>query len=92
MRIDATNEFVKRANEAIKNMAAQPHNPRELTHVFVPAPRGMKIGNCCGEIHLDNAHISIVKDGNARGKDGKVLFDAGENNADLYLVSGNMKD
>ena len=83
MRIDATNEFVKRATEAIKNMAAQPHNPRELTHVFVPAPRGMKIGNCCGEIHLDNAHISIVKDGKARGKDGKVLFDAGENNADL---------
>lgn len=85
------NEFTQRANEAIDNMSKQPHKPGETVRVFVPVPHGMDIGDCRSEINLDNASISLVEDGKARGKDGKVIFDARENDADLYLVCGEMR-
>lgn len=85
------NDFVQRANEAIENMKNLPHGPGEMVHVFVPVPHGMDIGDCHREINLDNASISIVEDGKVREKDGKVIFNARENGADLYLVCGEMR-
>lgn len=85
------NEFTQRANESIENMAKQPHKPGETVRVFVPVPHGMDIGDCHREINLDNASISLVEDGKARDRDGKVLFDAVENGADLYLITGEMR-
>ncbi len=85
------NEFTQRANEAIENMAKQPHKPGETVRVFVPVPHGMDIGDCHREINLDNASISLVEDGKAIREDGKVIFNARENGADLYLVCGEMR-
>lgn len=85
------NEFIRRANEAVVNMAAQPHKPGELVRIFLPVPRGLDIGTSWDAINLDNVIVSPVSDGKARGTDGQVIFDASKMGADLFLVEGNMK-
>ena len=85
------NDFVERANEAISNMAAQPHKCGDLVSIYIPVPHGLEIGNSYEGIDLDNVRVTPVSDGVARGADGKLLFDASKIGADLYLVEGNMK-
>lgn len=85
------NDFVERANEAVSNMAAQPHKHGDLVSIYIPVPHGLEIGSSYKEIDLDNVRVTPVSDGLARGADGKVLFDASKIGADLYLVEGDMK-
>lgn len=84
-------DFIKRTNEAISNMAAQPHKRGELVNIYVPVPHGLEIGNSYEEIDLYNVRVIRISDGVARDADGKVLFDASEIGVDLYLAEGNMK-
>ena len=85
------NDFVERANEAISNMAAQPHKCGDLVSIYIPVPHGLEIGNSYEGIDLDHVRVTPVSDGVARGADGKLLFDASKIGADLYLVEGNTK-
>ena len=85
------NDFVERANEAVSNMAAQPHKRGDLVSIYIPVPHGLEIGSSYEEIDLDNVQVIPVSDGVATGAEGKLLFDASKIGADLYLVEGNMK-
>lgn len=84
-------DFIKRANDAISNMAAQPHKCGEPVNIYIPVPHGVGIGSRYEEIDLDNVRVTPVSDGVARGAKGEVLFDASKIGTDLYLVEGNMK-
>lgn len=89
--MNPSNEFIRRANEAVESMSAQPHTPGESVRIFLPVPHGLSIGGNWDEINLDNVIVSPVRDGKARGTDGQVIFDASKMGADLFLVEGNMK-
>ena len=89
--MDPSNEFIRRANEAVESMSAQPHTPGESVRIFLPVPHGLSIGGNWDEINLDNVKVSPVRDGKAMGTDGQLLFDVSKMNADLFLIEGTMK-
>lgn len=89
--MDPSNEFIRRANEAVANMAAQPHMPGESVRIFLPVPHGLSISGNWDEINLDNVNVSPVPDGKAIDADGQLLFDASKMNADLFMIEGTMK-
>lgn len=84
-------DFIRRANESILNLAAQPHKCGDPVNIYIPVPHGFDIGGSYDGINLDNIRVTPVRDGLARGTNGEVLFNASKIGADLYLVEGNMK-
>ena len=89
--MNPSNEFIRRANEAVESMSAQTHTHGESVRIFLPVPHGLSIGGSWDEINLDNVKVSPVRDGRAIGADGQLLFYASKMNADLFLIEGTMK-
>ena len=85
------NDFAERANEAISNMAAQPHKCGDLVSIYIPVPHGLSIGDNWDEINLDNVRVSPVRDGKAMGADGQILFDASKMSEYLFRFEVTLK-